>query len=549
MGRTAVLLLGSALSLNALGFSTAHAQASDPRLAAIEKKIQTLKAEIAQMRAKAALRDRAFQAAQQTAAPPPAAMPQIPPGYALVPAQPGSTPGSVVLAKAEAPASPPLPMGHFKVGAIDIQLGGFFAAEGAYRSRNQNEDIQSNFNTGIPERISPLYHEPEYLESARQTRITALMTASPDPVTNLAGYLSVDFQGGLPTSNFNESNSWAPRLREGWISYERSDLGLTVLGGQAWSLLTPTRVGMSPLNVNPPQTIDPSYVAGFDWARQAQFRIEKSFADKQYWLALSVENPQTTYSNTSIPSSLGSLNVSNAGIGVDATGGSFTNNFAPDLIVKAVADTKFAHLEAFGLGRVFNDRLSQLGTGQSQTVIGGGGGGAAIIRIIPNLLEFDVSGLAGKGVGRYGTAQLPDATIGSRGQPVPLPEWMAIAGVVGHPVPAMDVYGYVGTDQTSARSFDTDVKGKVTAYGYGNPLYSNEGCDIELSTLTCTANTSGIVAGAVGAWYRFLKGPFGTLQAGVQYTYAHRSVFQGLGRTPETDENMVFLSFRYFPFQ
>ena len=61
------------------------------------------------------------------------------------------------------------------------------------------EDIQSNFNTGIPERISPLYHEPEFLESARQSRITSLMTADPDESTKLLGYLSADFSGGAPT--------------------------------------------------------------------------------------------------------------------------------------------------------------------------------------------------------------------------------------------------------------------------------------------------------------------------------------------------------------
>ena len=148
---------------------------------------------------------------------------------------------------------------------------------------------------------------------------------------------------------------------------------------------------MEPLNVNPPPTIDPSYVAGFDWARQAQFRIEKSFLNKEYWLALSVENAQTTFTQTSIPSTVGTLNFANAGIGVDATGGSFSNNLAPDVIVKAVADYPIAHLEAFGLGSVLNDRVSQVGTGQSNTTFGGGGGGAALIRLIPNVLELNIN--------------------------------------------------------------------------------------------------------------------------------------------------------------
>jgi hypothetical protein len=547
-------MMASALALTGLCGTAARAQSSPSRLEAIEQQLFRLKAELRALKERAAAQDRQREAKHTQSATPPATnlapvMPQIPAGYALVPASPGSTPGSVVLARAEAPKKPTLPMGVFQIGPVSVQLGGFFASEGAYRSRNQVEDIQSNFNTGIPERISPLYHEPEFLESARQSRITSLMTADPDESTKLLGYLSADFSGGAPTSNFNQSNSWVPRLREGYIAYRRSDWGFELLGGQAFSLLTMTRVGMEPLNVNPPPTIDPSYVAGFDWARQAQVRVEKSFLNKKYWLALSVENPQSTFTQTSIPSKLGTLNTANPGIGVDATGGSFSNNFAPDVIIKAVADYPVAHLEAFGLGRVFNDRVSQLGTGQSNTTFGGGGGGAALIRLIPNVLEVNMNGMIGEGIGRYGTSQLPDATIGSHGQPVPLPEWNALAGIVGHPTQMIDLYGYVGTEQLGARYFDTTVKGKTTAYGYGNPLYSNAGCDTELSPLTCTANTSGIVMGAVGAWYRFLKGPYGTLQAGVQYSYVHRSVFQGVGATPETDDNMVFLSFRYFPFQ
>ncbi len=87
------------------------------------------------------------------------------------------------------------------------------------------------------------------------------------------------------------------------------------------------------------------------------------------------------------------------------------------------------------------------------------------------------------------------------------------------------------------------------AYGYGNLDYSNAGCEVELSTEPCAANTSGIVQGTVGGYWKFPKGPYGTMQFGGQYSYTHRAVFQGVGRTPGTDENIVMLSFRYYPFQ
>jgi len=584
------LLLATALSLSAAGIPAALAQSTDSQLSSIEKQIKALQAELRHMKQEAAERDRELKAAR--AAPPAPTqvapvMPQIPAGYALVPAAPGSAPGSVVLARAEAPPEKKLPQGAFQVGAVTVTLGGFLEDASIYRSRNEVTDITSSFTTGIPFRNSQLYHEPEFRESARRTTVQALADAKPDDVTDVEAFVQADFQGGAPTSNSNQSNSWVPRMTQAWSEYNRSDLGFTILAGQSWSLLTMNQVGINPLRVNNPPTIDGGYVPGFTWTRQPQFRIGKSFNNDQYWLALSVENPQTTYSNASIPSTLGTLNVSNAGIGGLATASnscttvvtgvtstsatskgkttitdttttacaasqaSYTNNVAPDLIVKATADYDLGHFEAYGLGRLFNDRVSQTGTGESKTVFGGGAGADALIHVVPKMLDFQVSGLAGTGIGRYGTSQLSDATIGADGQPVTLREWMVLAGLMAHPTPQLDVYAYLGTEQSYAAYFDTYEKGKVSkAYGYGNPLYVNTSCNVELgSSADCTGTTKSVVQGTVGAWYKFLKGSYGTMQVGAQYSYTRRLAFEGVGGAPSTNENIVMLSFRYYPFQ
>ncbi len=581
-----ILMVASALTLTGAHARPAAAQDSSAQLGSIEKQITALQAELRHMKAEMAQRNRELKAVRgesYTRATPPVTqitpvMPQIPAGYALVPAAPGSAPGSVVLARAEAPKPKPLPKGTFQVGAVNVTLGGFLEAATVYRSRNLVSDIATPFNT-VPFRYSQLYHESEFHESARQTRLSAALDAHPDEVTKLEALVVADFLAASPTSNYNESNSWTPRLREAWAAYDRSDWGLQVLGGQTWTLLTMNKIGVNPSMMNLPVQVDPQYVVGFNWARQAQIRVAKSFGAGQYWLAASVENASGVYANTSIPSSLGTLNVSNPGVGIDATGsnavtsvvtgvtttggkttttttnvltpGNIPDDVAPDIVVKATADYDLGHFEAYGVGRVFHDRLSQPGTGESQTTFGGGGGAAGIIHVVPKLLDVQFSGLAGTGIGRYGTSQLPDATIGSHGQPVTLPEWDALVGLVGHPSPAVDVYGYLGTEQViSPRSFDAENAGKLTGYGYGNPLYNNTGCEVELSPAsTCTANTSGIVEGTVGTWYKFIRGAWGTMQVGAQYSYVHRSVFQGVGRTPQTDDNMVFLSFRYYPFQ
>jgi hypothetical protein len=557
------LMMASALTLTAFGATAAAAQETDTQLSSIEKQIKALQAELHRMKVEAAERDRELKAAQAHAyAPPPATnvapvMPQIPAGYALVPASPGSAPGSVVLAKAEQPKEKPMPKGSFQLGAVTVTLGGFFEAAGVFRSRNEQTDLASSFTSGIPERESPLYHEPETVLSARQSRIQAAFSATPDEVTKLQGFFAGDFLGGAPTANYNESNSWNPRLREAWISYARSDWGGYILGGQTWTLLTANKVGVNPLLIDLPLQIDPQYVVGLNWARQAQFRVAKNLGSDQFWLAASIENSATVVSGTAPTAGnpgfkTGStINYLNAGSGVDGTTGSFTTNFAPDVIVKGTADFDMAHFEAYGLGRVFNDRISTVGAGTNYTVLGGGFGGDALIHIIPKMLDFHASGLFGDGVGRYGTSQLPDATFNSQGRMVALPGYSGYAGLVGHPDADNDIYAYFGVEHVDDRYDLGLVKGKLTTLaGYGSELINNISCATEDATepAACSPTTSGDAELTIGNWYKFVQGPYGTMQVGAQYSYVRRFVFQGIGTTPKTDENMVFVSFRWYPF-
>ena len=439
------------------------------------------------------------------------------------------------------------PLGTFKLGGVTVQLGGFIEAAGIARSRNETADIASSFS-GIPELNTQAAHESEFRESSHQSRISLLATANVDPVEKLAAYFETDFQGTGPSSNSNESNSYNLRLRQAYATYDNSELGLHGLGGQAWSLLTMFRTGLDPRQENVPLTIDAQYVVGFNWARQAQFRIAKDFDSQKYWLAASLEEPQGVYSVG--PNGAGTVggtaNTSNAGgSGLNATT-TYSDDIAPDIVLKAAADPGWGHYEVYGLGRFLHDRVSVVGAGTSNTRLAGGGGAAALLPIIPKVLEVQGSFLAGAGIGRYGSGQLPDATLSASGRPVPLPEIQALVGVIGHPIPTVDIYGYGGLEEILGRS-DFAAGGK--GYGYGSPLYSNAGCGIELSTASCTANTSALVEGTVGAWWRFLHSSYGTMQVGAQYEYVKRSIFSGVGGSKGTDDNIALVSFRYAPFQ
>jgi hypothetical protein len=441
-------------------------------------------------------------------------------------------------------------------------------------------DLTSSFTSGIPYRSSPLYHEPENVLTARASRITGAVSAAPDEATRLQGYVAVDFLSAAPTANYNQSNSWTPRIREGWIDYARTDYGFYILGGQAYTLLSANKVGVNPLLMDLPATIDPGYNVGYNWARQSQFRIAKNLGSDQFWIAASVENSATIFSGTlpkagnpGFPAG-SSLNFANAGSGVDGnvgtglttvsgtgtvtpgsyTSGSYTTNFAPDVIVKGTADFDLAHLEAFGLGRVFNDRVSTLGSGVNHDVFGGGFGADALVHVIPKYLDFHVSGMLGDGVGRYGASQLPDATISASGRPVALPGYSGYAGLVGHPDADNDIYALFGVEHVSDKYYLGTAAGAKTIStlaGFGSPLINNTSCATELATTpaACAPTTSGDAELTLGNYYKFLQGSFGTMQVGLQYSYVRRFAFQGIGTTPKTDDNFLFVSFRWYPFQ
>ncbi len=102
----------------------------------------------------------------------------------------------------------------------------------------------------------------------------------------------MDFLGAATTANSNESNSYNPRIRHLYTTVDWDALGLHLLAGQTWSLVTLNDKGITPRNEVSPAVIDAQYVPGFTWARQPQFRIVGDW-NKKFWLALSIENAQT----------------------------------------------------------------------------------------------------------------------------------------------------------------------------------------------------------------------------------------------------------------
>ncbi len=564
-------LLGTSVSLVAvaavgmcLAGATPAAAQDAATIQAIQSQIQQLQVQLKRLQADAARRDAALKAAQEDAAQARAQAAEAqkaamtPPPMQMVAAPPPPPP----------PTEPPLPKGSFRVGGVTVTLGGFAALEGIYRSRNQAASIDTNFNGSIPFASSPNYHIPEYRETAQQSRFSLLAVGDIDNSQKLSSYLETDFLSAGTSSNSNQSNSYTLRLRQFWGEYDNAAAGFHVEGGQGWSLATMNRVGMLPRSENVPLTIDAQYVVGFDWERQAELRVVKDFDDQRFSVGVAAEEPQTLFGSSggnncltgaTTPAAIGGglLEYGQCGGSNVNTIQSYSDNKAPDLIAKVAADPGFGHYELYGLLRFIGGRVSYPtgatggtpGTGQNFDTTGEGIGGGMILPVIPAMLDFQVSGLYGQGVGRYGTAQIADATFTTAGKVEPLTEYSVMGGFVGHPVPTVDVYAYGGAEGAQAK---WNSVGAVNA-GYGNPNVTLSGCEVELGS--CSAVTKNVVEGTLGAWWRVFKSTYGTAQIGAQYEYIERNAFPGVGATkgsvisPSTNENAFLVSFRYYPFQ
>lgn len=458
---------------------------------------------------------------------------------------------------------------------VKVTLGGFIAAESVWRQRNEAADIGSNFGA-IPYPFSPLYNEGEFHGSARQSRISLLIEGTIDPQNKLAGYFETDFLGAGTTSNYNQSNSWAPRLRHAYGTYDNSDWGFHFLAGQTWSILLQNQVGITPRKENIPLTIDANYNVGFNYTRTWQLRMVKDFGP-QMSFGLSVENPATIFGGSVATAPAGTGGAFASGGIVDGIVTNFSNpgssfltsvnvstDQAPDIIEKAAFDPGWGHFEVLALQRFFTDNtltcafgpciqgsITQAGTTSTKTAFGWGVGGSALVPIIHNYLEFTGSILFGQGVGRYAAGQLPDVTIASDGSLTPLTGLSAMVGLIGHPWQGLDIYAYGGVEQVNARSFNVGT----SLFGWGNPGFSNVGCTITTPSsfagatpANCIANNRRLIGATIGFWQNVYKGDYGRVAVGAQYEYIRRQSFEGLGGAPSTDDNIVLTSVRYYPF-
>ncbi len=455
---------------------------------------------------------------------------------------------------ASAPAgSDPPGAPSLQAGPLTITFGGFTELALIYRNHDEFADVGSVPFSSIPFPNVEQYNVTEFRESARQSRFSMLTQAEPWNGARAEMYLETDFLGAAPTANSRESNSYNLRMRNfyGRLIF---DSGFSILAGQSWSLATLYKQGLDPRNEDVPLTIDAQYVAGFNWTRNPQVRLTEKFNDA-FSLAFSVESPQAVLNaSNNVPSTLSAYpantyyNATPSASGLLDSGTTYSIDPAPDLILKAAFDPGYGHYELYGLGRWFR---SAVGT-DTNTTFGGGIGGGAILPIVSDVLSFQASGLVGKGIGRYGSAQLSDVTLEPDGMLSTLKGYQALFGLFWKPVSSLQVYGYYGREQLSSDYFDAPITTAgvttVYGYGYGNPLYNNSGCYV-LASSKCVANPQRVEEVTAGVWWKYYRGRLGNLQLGLQVAYNQLDAFNGVGGAPSTNAFEGMVSFRYYPFQ
>ncbi|HZV09005.1 MAG TPA: hypothetical protein VFF94_04585, partial [Novosphingobium sp.] len=271
---------------------------------------------------------------------------------------------------------------------------------------------------------------------------------------------------------------------------------------------------------------------------QPQLRLTVDTADHKLWLAVSAENAATTTVGT-VPTSLITYNAT-AGSGFD-TANSLSLNGTPDFVGKVAYEGSVAgrslHVEGFALSRTFTAHLNG---GYNINRAGYGFGGGAVFQAVPGKLDLQFSGIVGKGIGRYGSAQLGDVTFDANGMIHPVGEFMLLGGATFHATKRLDLYLFAGKEQETGYSF-------ASGYGNASSTANNAGCFIEGGT--CSGNTRRVQQLTTGFWNKLYSGSFGHAQVGLQYAYTQRQLFADAnGIMPQVGENIGFLSFRYYPF-
>jgi len=413
----------------------------------------------------------------------------------------------------------------FRIGGAEFIPGGFMDLSAVWRSTNGGSGVATMFGN-IPANSSAAGKLSEWRFSAYNSRATLKVTERPLERENVSAtaYLETDFAGSTPSTAYVTSNSNTFRMRQAWGSVQVGKL--EILGGQAWTLMTPNRTGTSPFPVDIFLGLgqDSSYLAGLLWVRQGQVRA--TYRATPHWTAaFSVENPQQFVTNaTLLPAAFASQFDTNSG-------NTTIPNARPDFIAKVAYDAKPAnrafHFELAGVSRQFRTQLADASTKSAQ-----GLGGSVNVFVEPaKNLRLLLTTYFSSGGGRYIMGMGPDVVVGPDGSISPVHSYSGIAGLEYQFTRASQLFAYYSGAYFS-RNYTTISPGNYVGFGYpGSSNLANR----QIQEVT------------VGYARIFWKNPnYGSFQAHGQYSYVKRAPwFVAPAGDPNMHTHMIFSGMRF----
>ncbi|MGH9431096.1 MAG: hypothetical protein ACRD3T_06090 [Terriglobia bacterium] len=424
------------------------------------------------------------------------------------------------------PNAPEAPI-SLRIGRAEFTPVGFMDATAFFRSTNTGSGIGTSFGS-IPYGNTPQTGLTEYRQSIQNSRL-GLMIDSTVHGDKVRGYWESDFLGAQPNTAFVTSNSDSFRIRLFWVDVTHGKFEF--LAGQSWSMITPNRVGISPMpsDIFYSQDFDTNYQLGLTWSRQLQFRF-LYHPSKVVTMGLSVENPNQYVSPAvTLPSNFSASQV-------DTGAGTSSANLFPDLIGKIAIDGhtggKLEHIEFVGL-------MSQFKTyTPNNTTATATGGGASInfnLELAKNFHAI-LNTFYSDGGGRYIIGLGPDFIVHPDGTPGLEHAESMIGGFEANVTPNSLIYSYYG-GAYYFQNYDVipaTSTSPASYVGYGYPGSSN-------------SNNRSLQELSVGLIQTFWKNPhYGALQLMTQYSYLTRAPWFIAVNSPKNAHlGMAYLDVRY----
>jgi hypothetical protein len=498
------------------------------------------------------------QPASVSALPTASGLPSVPPS-ASIPVASAAAPSPSPAQQQSAETAPASPL-SFNIGNAKFTPGGFMDLTNFFRTKDMGSGIGSSFNSIPYNNALPLGQLTEDHFSIQNSRI-ALRVDSTVAGGAVIGYVEADFLG-FTNDNLNvTSNSNTLRSRLYFVDYRRGKW--EILGGQDWSMVTPSRTGIAvmPADVFNTQDMDTNYNVGLTWERTAQFRFILHPSNKVA-VGFGIENPQQYTGNAvTFPTTPIAFNATQVNIGTSlnstalgaasgqvaaATNSLATPDVAPDLIAKIAVDPNPAghaiHLEAYGLFRTFRINTFNGANNLGNTTIHGAAGSFnSNFEIFKNFKIFETAFYSSGGGREIGNTNVPDFIVTPAANATsqlglsPVHSDAGILGLEYQTTPKFMVYGYYGYVYIG-RNYS------LTGCGAGGKFPCGYGFSASSNT-----NDRNVQEPTIGFIPTFWRNPnYGALSLITQFSYLSRAPWIVAKGAPKNAHlGMAYIDLRY----